>query len=150
MRIAKTKLTTGLKCAPYVAAQIIGGCLGAIVANLMFDLAPIYISTTVRGGAGQWLSELVATITLLGAILGGLRYAPAAVPMLVGLTITAAYWFTASTSFANPAVTIARTLSDTFAGISPASVPPFIIAQFAGALIGVMLWGWLFGSKHKM
>ena len=136
--------------APYVAAQIIGGCLGVIVANLMFDLAPIHISTTVRGGAGQWLSELVATITLLGAILGGLRYAPAAVPMLVGLTITAAYWFTASTSFANPAVTIARTLSDTFAGISPASVPPFIITQVAGVLIGVMLWGWLFGSEPKI
>ena len=88
----------------------------------------------------------MATVALLGAILGGLAFAPHAIPWLVGLTITAAYWFTASTSFANPAVTLARTLSDTFAGIAPASVPGFLAAQLVGALIGAALWGWLFAA----
>lgn len=132
--------------APYVAAQIAGGCLGAILANLMFDLAPVTLSDTVRGGSGQWISEAIATFTLIGAILGGLAVAPAAVPWLVGLTITAAYWFTASTSFANPAVTLARSLSDSFAGIAPASVPGFVLAQLAGGLVGAVLWGWLFAA----
>ncbi|MGL4637773.1 MAG: MIP/aquaporin family protein [Beijerinckiaceae bacterium] len=135
--------------APYVVAQLIGGCLGAILANLMFDLPAVQISTTLRGGTGQWISEVVATVALLGAILGGLRHAPAAIPWLVGLTITAAYWFTASTSFANPAVTIARSLSDTFAGIAPVSVLPFVVAQIAGALLGMALWGWLFEERRK-
>jgi glycerol uptake facilitator-like aquaporin len=85
-------------------------------------------------------------VTLIGTILGALRFAPASIPLLVGLTITAAYWFTSSTSFANPAVTIARTLSDTFAGIAPGSAGPFILAQVIGALLGLVLWGWLFGK----
>jgi glycerol uptake facilitator-like aquaporin len=93
------------------------------------------------------ISEAVATFTLIGAILGGLAVAPAALPWLVGLTITAAYWFTASTSFANPAVTLARSLSDSFAGIAPASVPGFVLAQLAGGLVGVVLWGWLFAAS---
>jgi glycerol uptake facilitator-like aquaporin len=130
--------------APYVAAQIVGGLAGALLANLMFDLAPLQVSTTVRSGWGQWLSEVVATFALIGAILGGLRHAPAAIPWLVGLTITAAYWFTASTSFANPAVTIARIVSDTFAGIAPASALLFVPAQIAGAILGLRVWGWLF------
>ncbi len=131
----------------YATAQILGAIIGTVLANVMFDLQPIQISTTVRGGTGRWLSEVIATTTLLGAILGGQRHAPAAVPTLVGLTITAAYWFTASTSFANPAVTIARMFSNTFAGISPISVLPFIAAQLTGALAGLWLWTWLFGTK---
>ena len=136
------------QAARYAVAQIAGGCLGAILANLMFDLALLQLSTTIRGGPGQWLSEIVATMALFGAILGGLARAPHAIPWLVGLTITAAYWFTASTSFANPAVTLARTLSDTFAGIAPASAPGFIAAQIAGALLGLAFWGWLFGEER--
>ena len=132
------------RLAPYVAAQIAGGAAGAILANLMFDLAPVTLSDTARGGTGQLISESVATFTLIGAILGGLAFAPQAIPWLVGLTITSAYWFTASTSFANPAVTLARSLSDSFAGIAPASTPGFIIAQLAGALVGTALWRWLF------
>jgi glycerol uptake facilitator-like aquaporin len=135
--------------APYIAAQIIGGALGAVLANLMFDLPPVTLSDTLRGGTGHMISEAVATFTLIGAILGGLAFAPQAIPWLVGLTITAAYWFTASTSFANPAVTLARTLSDTFAGIAPASVPAFIAAQLVGALIGAALWGWLFAPPTR-
>jgi glycerol uptake facilitator-like aquaporin len=134
------------RLAPYIAAQILGGAAGAILANLMFDLPAVTLSDTLRGGTGQLISETVATIALFGAILGGLAFAPHAIPWLVGLTITAAYWFTASTSFANPAVTLARTLSDSFAGIAPASVPGFLAAQLAGALIGAALWGWLFAQ----
>jgi glycerol uptake facilitator-like aquaporin len=134
--------------APYILAQIAGGAVGAILANLMFDLPAVTLSDTVRGGTGQLISETVATIALFGAIFGGLAVAPHAIPWLVGLTITAAYWFTASTSFANPAVTLARTLSDTFAGIAPASVPGFLVAQLAGALIGAALWGWLFAPRQ--
>jgi glycerol uptake facilitator-like aquaporin len=132
---------------PYMAAQIAGGAVGAILANLMFDLSPVTLSDTIRGGTGQLISEIIATFTLIGAILGGLTFAPQAIPQLVGLTITAAYWFTASTSFANPAVTLARSLSDSFAGIAPASVPAFVGAQIVGALLGAMVWGWLFAQK---
>jgi len=135
------------QAARYALAQVVGGCLGAILANAMFDLAPLQISSTVRAGVGQWLSETIATVALMGAILGGLRHAPQAIPWLVGLVITSAYWFTASTSFANPAVTIARTLSDTFAGIAPASAPGFVAAQILGALGGMALWGWLFAKE---
>lgn len=135
--------------APFIAAQVAGGIAGAILANLMFDLPPVTISDTVRGGSGQLIAEAVATFTLIGAILGGLAFAPQAIPWLVGLTITAAYWFTSSTSFANPAVTLARTLSDSFAGIAPASAPGFLLAQLAGALIGAALWGWLFAPQPQ-
>jgi glycerol uptake facilitator-like aquaporin len=132
---------------PYTVAQIAGGAVGAVLANLMFDLAPVTLSDTVRGGTGQLISEAVATFALIGAILGGLAFAPHAIPWLVGLTITAAYWFTASTSFANPAVTLARTLSDSFAGIAPGSAPGFLLAQLVGALVGAALWGWLFAPS---
>ncbi|MDE2446638.1 MAG: aquaporin family protein [Alphaproteobacteria bacterium] len=135
--------------AQYVCAQIIGACAGAILANTMFGLAPVQAATTLRGSGHQWLSEVVATFALMGAIFGGLRFNPPAIPWLVGLTITSAYWFTASTSFANPAVTIARTLSDTFAGIAPASAPAFIVAQLLGALLGLAFWSWLLRPKAE-
>ena len=120
---------------PYIAAQCAGGIAGTIVAHLMFDLAPLAIGTTARSGPSQWLAEAVATFTLLLAIFGGIRHAPQAVPWLVGLTITATYWFTSSTSFANPAVTLARGFTTTFAGIAINHVPGFVAAQLVGAAI---------------
>jgi glycerol uptake facilitator-like aquaporin len=115
-----------------------------MIAHLMFDLAPLAIGTTARSGASQWFAEAVATFTLLLAILGGVRHAPQAVPWLVGLTITATYWFTSSTSFANPAVTLARGFTTTFAGIAINHVPGFVIAQCIGAAIAAVLAGVLF------
>lgn len=134
--------------APYILAQIAGGAAGAVLANLMFDLAPVTLSDTLRDGTGHLVSEAVATFALIGAILGGLAFAPQAISWLVGLTITAACWFTASIAFANPAVTLARTLSDSFAGIAPASVAGFLAAQLAGALIGASLRGWLLAKPR--
>jgi len=116
----------------YIVVQIVAGIAGVWIAHLMFDLPVWQISTHVRSGPGQWLAEAVATFGLLLTIFGCLARVPAAVPYAVGLYITAAYWFTASTSFANPAVTIARALSDTFAGIAPTGAPAFIAAQLAG------------------
>ena len=132
--------------APYIAAQILGGCLGTLVAHAMFEVPLFQLASTARTGAAQWFAEGVATFGLIGTILGGVRFAPSSVPMLVGLYITAAYWFTASTSFANPAVTIARALSDTFAGINPLHVPAFIAAQLIGALVGYGVWSWVLGN----
>jgi glycerol uptake facilitator-like aquaporin len=120
---------------PYIAVQCAGGVLGTIIAHLMFDLAPLAVGTTARSGPSQWFAEVVATFTLLLAILGGVRYSPQAVPWLVGLTITATYWFTSSTSFANPAVTLARGFTTTFAGIAINHVPGFMIAQLIGAAV---------------
>jgi glycerol uptake facilitator-like aquaporin len=131
---------------PYILVQCIGGIGGTIIAHLMFDLAPLAIGITARSGPSQWLAEAVATFTLILAILGGLRYAPSAIPWLVGLTITAAYWFTASTSFANPAVTLARGFTTTFAGIAINHVPAFVVAQIAGALAGSLVAAALFPS----
>jgi glycerol uptake facilitator-like aquaporin len=124
---------------PYVILQCLGGIAGTIVAHLMFDLAPLMIGTTARSGPSQWLAEAVATFTLVLTILGGVRYAPQAIPWLVGLVITAAYWFTASTSFANPAVTLARGFTTTFAGIAINHVPGFIVAQLIGAALGALV-----------
>ena len=124
---------------PYVAVQCAGGVAGTAIAHLMFDLAPLAIGTTARSGASQWLAEAVATFTLVLAILGGIRHAPQAVPWLVGLTITAAYWFTASTSFANPAVTLARGFTTTFAGIAINHVPGFVVAQLIGAAVALVV-----------
>ena len=121
---------------PYVVVQCLGGICGTVIAHLMFDLAPLAIGTTTRSGLSQWFAEAVATFTLVLAILGGIRYAPQAIPWLVGLTITAAYWFTSSTSFANPAVTLARGFTTTFAGIAINHVPGFVVAQLIGAVIG--------------
>ena len=130
----------------YVGAQVIGGILGVWAAHLMFELPLWQISITARTGPGQWLAEAVATFGLLLTILGCNARTPSAVPYAVGLYITSAYWFTASTSFANPAVTIARSLSDTFAGIAPAGVLAFIGAQLLGMLAAVMLGRWLWRS----
>jgi glycerol uptake facilitator-like aquaporin len=132
--------------APYIVVQCVGGITGTALAHLMFDLAPFAIGTTVRSGPSQWLAEATATFTLVLAILGGLRYAPQAIPWLVGLTITAAYWFTSSTSFANPAVTLARGFTTTFAGIAINHVPGFVAAQLVGAAVAALLGRALFPS----
>jgi len=132
---------------PYTIAQIGGGILGAILAHAMFDLPLVAFSLKARTGLSQWLAEAVATFGLIATILGGLRFNPAGVPWLVGLYITAAYWFTASTSFANPAVAIARSFSNTFAGIRPIDLPGFIIAQFIGVALGALVFGWLLSNR---
>ena len=126
----------------YAVVQVLGGILGTIIAHAMFAVPLLELSQHVRTGGAQWFAEAVATFGLVAVILGGLTLQRNAVPWLVGLYITAAYWFTASTSFANPAVSIARALTDTFSGIRPADVPGFILAQSAGAVIawGVMAW----------
>jgi glycerol uptake facilitator-like aquaporin len=129
---------------PYIVVQSAGGIAGTAIAHVMFDLAPLAIGTTARSGASQWFAEAVATFTLLLAILGGIRHTPQAVPWLVGLTITATYWFTSSTSFANPAVTLARGFTTTFAGIAINHVPGFIVAQFVGAAIAALTAYFLF------
>jgi glycerol uptake facilitator-like aquaporin len=126
---------TVAELAAYVIAQIMGGIFGALIAHAMFELSFYQISDTVRTGPGQWLAEFVAAFGLILTILGCLARNISAIPAAVGLYITAAYWFTASTSFANPAVTFARALSDTFAGISPNDVPAFIAAQVLGAVL---------------
>ncbi|MCC8939610.1 aquaporin family protein [Bradyrhizobium sp. Arg68] len=130
--------------AAYVAAQIAGAIAGVWIAHLMFDLAVWQVSTTARTGTGQWIAETVATFGLLTTIFGVAARTPQATAYAVGLYITSAYWFTASTSFANPAVTIARALSNTFAGIAPDGVVPFIAAQLAGACLAIpvarVLW----------
>ena len=130
----------------YVGAQVLGGILGVWASHLMFELPLWQISATARSGPGQWLAEAVATFGLLLTIFGCSARTPSAVPYAVGLYITAAYWFTASTSFANPAVTIARSLSDTFAGIAPAGVAAFIGAQLVGMLAAVVLGRWLWNK----
>lgn len=131
----------------FAAAQIVGGLAGAVLAHAMFDQQLVQLSGHARTGLSQWLSEVVATFALVLAIIGTLRSRPEAVPAAVALVIVAAYWFTASTSFANPAVTIARAISDTFAGIAPGDVPGFVLSQFAGAglawLVAQQLFGWV-------
>ncbi len=134
---------------PYVLAQILGGIAGTLIAHAMFELPIFQVSETVRSGSAQWTAEAVATFGLLLTILGGLRFKADAIPMLVGLYITAAYWFTASTSFANPAVAIARSLTNTFAGIRPLDLPGFIIAQIVGAVLASMLAAWLFADERR-
>lgn len=133
----------------YILAQVAGGILGTWAAHLMFDLAVLQAATTVRTGGAQWFAEVVATFGLMAVILGGLRHRADAVPWLVGLYITAAYWFTASTSFANPAVAISRSLTDTFSGIRPVDLPGFITAELIGAAIAVALMGWLLSPANE-
>jgi glycerol uptake facilitator-like aquaporin len=133
----------------YILAQIAGAVLGTWIAHLMFELPLVQVSLHPRTGTGQWLAEWVATFGLLLTIFGCVRQSPPAVPFAVGLYITSAYWFTASTSFANPAVTIARSLSDTFAGIAPPGVAAFIVAQLVGALAAVAAARWLWPSPAK-
>jgi glycerol uptake facilitator-like aquaporin len=131
----------------YVAAQVIGGIAGVWGAHAMFAEPLLQISTKLRDGPAQAFAEFVATFGLIAAILGSIRFRPDATPMIVGLYITSAYWFTASTSFANPAVTIARSLSNTFAGIAPGSAPMFVLAQLAGAISASLLFGWLLQER---
>lgn len=131
----------------YIIGQITGGIAGVWTAHLMFGLPVLQISLTGRTGLGQWLAEGVATFGLLLTIFGCAARAPGAIPYAVGLYITSAYWFTASTSFANPAVTIARSLSDTFAGIAPSGIAGFVVAQLLGAALAVVLAGWLWKQK---
>ncbi|KGB59063.1 aquaporin family protein [Sphingopyxis sp. SE2] len=130
----------------YVAAQLAFGIVGAWAAHLMFDLPIVQFSVKVRTGVGQWVGEFVATFGLLLTILGTARYRPRAVAGSVALYIAAAYWFTSSTSFANPAITVARSLSDTFAGIAPHDVPGFVAAQIAGAMSAFAVAGFLFAG----
>ena len=125
------------KAVLYAAVQILAGALGAFAVHVMFDLPVLQFSTKARTGIGQWTGEVIATFGLVLTILLLLKHRPAAIPAAVGLYITSAYWFTSSTSFANPAITIVRSLSDTFAGIAPAHVPMFVAAQFVGAVLAV-------------
>ena len=127
----------------YVLAQIAGGVVGTMAAHLMFAESALQLSSTMRTGPSLWLAEAIAAFGLVAVILAGVRSAPRSVPWMVGLYITAAYWFTASTSFANPAVTIARALTDSVSGIYPAHVPAFIVAQLIGSLVALVLMGWL-------
>ena len=132
----------------YVVAQFLGAMAGVWLAHAMFALPILEMSGKMRAGPAQWLAEFVATFGLIATVAGS-RHAPDRTPLLVGLYIAAAYWFTASTSFANPAVTVARALSDTFSGISPSSVPGFIAAQVAGAFAASLVAPWLFGGKRR-
>jgi glycerol uptake facilitator-like aquaporin len=134
----------------YVLAQIAGGIAGSLLAHLMFELSLVQFGATTRTGTGQWVAEAVAAFGLVFTILAGLRFRADAIPWLVGLYITAAYWFTASTSFANPAVAIARAFSDTFAGIRPVDLPGFILAELAGTLLAVALAGWLLAEPKTV
>ena len=137
----------GPTAAAYLAAQLIGAVLGVWAAHALFAETILQVSTKLRDGPAQVFAEFVATFGLIAAILGSIRFRPDATPMIVGLYITSAYWFTASTSFANPAVTIARSLSNTFAGIAPASAPAFIAAQLAGAAAARVLFGRLLKER---
>ena len=132
---------------PYVAAQVSGAIVGAWLAHFMFEMPVLQVASTARVGPGQWIAEAVATFGLLLTIFGCLASAREAIPYAVGLYITAAYWFTSSTSFANPAVTVARSLSDTFAGIAPNGLLPFIAAQCVGALAATWLASWLWSAR---
>jgi glycerol uptake facilitator-like aquaporin len=142
----RRELTTPILAA-YIVAQVLGAILGVWAAHLMFELPLWQFSATVRAGSGQWLAEAIATFGLVLTIFGCVAHTPVAVPYAVGLYITAAYWFTASTSFANPAVTIARAFSNTFAGIAPAGVVAFIAAQLIGMLAAVVLAHWLWRDR---
>lgn len=133
----------------YVSAQLAGGIAGTIAAHLMFDLSILQVSTTARAGASQWFAEWVATFGLMATIVGAIRFRPETVAWMVGLYITAAYWFTASTSFANPAVAIARSMTNTFSGIRPVDLPGFVGAEIVGAICAVLFMRWLIGKGTR-
>jgi glycerol uptake facilitator-like aquaporin len=135
------------EAAAYMAVQIAGGIAGTMLAHAMFDISLLAASAKTRTGAAQWLSEGVAAFGLIVTILGGIRFARESVPWLVGLYITAAYWFIASTSFANPAVAIARSLTNTFSGIRPVDLPGFIAAELVGAVVAMLLMSWLLAPR---
>ena len=132
----------------YIIVQIIAAIAGVIIAHAMFGLAPLQVSTHARVGPAQWFSEMVATFGLLTTIILGIRHKPEAVPMLVAMWVVAGYWFTSSTNFANPAVTIARALTDTFAGIRPDGLIGFIVAQLIGAAVAFFVCRWLTGPEE--
>jgi glycerol uptake facilitator-like aquaporin len=135
----------------YVAAQVAGGIVGTMIAHAMFALPLVDASLKMRTGGAQWFAEAVAAFGLIATILAGIRFNRSAVPWLVGLYITAAYWFTASTSFANPAVAIARSMTSTFSGIRPADLPGFIAAEICGAVVAMIFMGWLLrGSGEEI
>jgi glycerol uptake facilitator-like aquaporin len=134
----------------YVATQVAGGIAGTMVAHAMFAMPLWEASLKMRTGGAQWLAEGVAAFGLVATILAGIRFERASVPWLVGLYITAAYWFTSSTSFANPAVAIARSMTNSFSGIRPADLPGFIAAEFCGALAALMLVSWLLGARGEV
>lgn len=144
---ASRRELTWSDAAAYIAAQLAFGILGAWAAHLMFDLPTLQLSVKARSGLGQWTGEAIATFGLILTILGTVRFRRGWVPASVALYITAAYWFTSSTSFANPAITVARSLSDTFAGIAPHDVPLFIVAQLLGAAFAALLARWLFDKR---
>ena len=131
----------------YVPVQCAAAIAGVFLAHAMFAQPLLQVSVHLRDGPAQWLAEFVATFGLLATIMGGIRFAPTTIPMLVGLYITGAYWFTASTSFANPAVTLARGLTRSFAGIAPSSIPGFIAAQLLAALVSALVLPWLFARR---
>ena len=137
------------ECAAYIPVQLAGAIAGTLLAHLMFGEPLIQAATHIRTGLGVWTGEIVATFALLLTILGCLRAEPKAVPYAVGLIITAGYWFTSSTSFANPAVTIARSLTNSFAGIRPADAPGFILAEIAGAAAATALASWLWPTRAR-
>ena len=132
----------------YMVAQIVGGVAGTMIAHLMFGLPLIELSAKIRTGGAQWFAEAVASFGLVAVVLSGIRFRQDAVPWLVGLYITAAYWFTASTSFANPAVAIARALTNSFSGIRPLDLPGFIVAQIIGAMLALGLMNWLLAAPQ--
>jgi glycerol uptake facilitator-like aquaporin len=134
----------------YIVSQIVGGILGTVLAHAMFAMPLVVFSLKTRTGSAQWLAEAVAAFGLIATILGGVRFQKAAIPWLVGLYITAAYWFTASTSFANPAVAIARSLTNTFSGIRPVDLPGFIIAELLGAVLSLALMTWLLQAPPEV
>jgi glycerol uptake facilitator-like aquaporin len=134
----------------YIGAQVLGGIFGTMIAHGMFALPLLDASMKARTGGAQWLAEAVAAFGLVATILAGIRFQRAAVPWLVGLYITAAYWFTASTSFANPAVAIARSFTNTFSGIRPVDLPGFIAAELFGAVIGMLVMAWLLRSEKDV
>jgi glycerol uptake facilitator-like aquaporin len=145
--VLRREIGWGLALA-YILAQVAGGVLGVFAAHAMFAEPIVQVSTKLRDGPGQVFAEFVATFGLLATIFGAVRFRPDFTPVAVGLYITAAYWFTASTSFANPAVTLARMLSNTFAGIAPSSAPAFIAAQLFGALVAVGVFAWLLKEER--
>ena len=134
---------------PYIIAQLIGGLLGAWAAHLMFDLPILQYSVKARTGIGQWSGEVVATFGLILTIVGTVKHRPAAVPASVALYITAAYWFTSSTSFANPAITVVRSLTESFSGIAPEDVVAFVVAQLIGASAGAVVGRLLFDRPNQ-
>jgi glycerol uptake facilitator-like aquaporin len=146
--MALRRAITPADAACYALVQVAGCVAGAMLAHAMFEMPALGFGATARAGPGQWLGEAVATFALVVAITGAERWRPAATPLVVAATVTAGYWFASSTSFANPAITVARSLSDSFAGIRPADAPAFIVAQLAGAMAGAILAGWLFAPAR--